>query len=647
MASEFLLFGLTNAVIAVGLAALLSIALKWRDNAQLAAVLWTLILVKFVSPPLAPFSMERPWDSDRVAHALTGKEDKPAVVHDASNVAAKTVPFRGESSSNSAGNPPEQSAAANAIPGGAVSTGTTAPATTNSVSPGDSWTVGIGEWFFRPEFIATIWLGGSIVALTCLIVSGLRFSRLLRCSQIAHEEPALFDMVGKLCRRWNLRRAPRLRVVDARISPMLWTWLDGTTLVIPRSLVASLSAMQREMMLAHELAHFRRGDHLCRWLEAVVQSLYWWLPAVPWVRRRLHTSQEACCDAFVRQEFPDQGVDYCDALLKTSTWLQGIRPSPLFASELRTATSLKRRMQRILEGKTASPVSRRAFAACIGLGLAVCIVSVRWVHGQPAADGSRTVETEFLVTGEGGVRIESGKLRLRGYYDNGDFFEQERPVERGRATFEFQRSRLRELRVSISTTGYLSHAREFKVEGTKRGFAVAQRFALELKPGVTIGGKVVDDGGRSLAGVHVFLSSPSTTRADGGRDYSDGWFQTDADGKWACPGVPPDMRQLGLRLEHATHVTDAAHTLPPFAHQAVKPDEVEGLRVQTDVRVLRQDPPLMGTIVDPKGKPIPVVTVDISGRDPDWYQHFARGLVIKSNPAGESACRVLRVVNSG
>ncbi|MFO1095173.1 MAG: redoxin domain-containing protein [Planctomycetaceae bacterium] len=69
------------------------------------------------------------------------------------------------------------------------------------------------------------------------------------------------------------------------------------------------------------------------------------------------------------------------------------------------------------------------------------------------------VETEFLVTDEQQRPIPSGALELRGYYDNGDSFEQERAIKAGRATFEFQRTRLREFVVSLSATGFRSYLR--------------------------------------------------------------------------------------------------------------------------------------------------------------------------------------------
>lgn len=640
MASQFLLLGLVNAVLAVVLAALLGLGLKWRYNAHIAAVLWILVLLKFVSPPLAPFSIERRADATPVRPSLDGDATSPGR-HDVNDEPATSRLESKEPVSAVATSSTEPADAASARSGSAIPAVVTPSEAANSVRSETAATAGIVKRLWRSEFVVAAWLGGFLVALVWLIISGVRFHRLICSPRLASEDSELTDALRQLCRRWRIARVPQLRVVDARISPLVWTWFGGTTLVVPRSLLASLSPTQREMLLAHELAHLLRRDHLVRWLEAAVQSLYWWLPVVPWVRRKLHAAQEDCCDAFVQREFPGQSVAYCDALLAASTWLQGVRPSPVWASEFGTAAGLRHRIQTMLEQKMTRPVSRLALAGCVTLGLIVCAVSVRWVQADPARQGEPRAagengagETEFLITDQQGVPVPTGKLHLRGYYDNNDFFELDRPIDAGRATYDFQRPRVRKMWIEVSAPKFLSHSREYEVEGTDRGFPVERRYSYRLNQGVEIGGRIVDESGDPLENVHVFLSMPSVKREDGSRDSIDSWFQTDAEGQWSCPGIFSDMSQLKIRLEHATHVDESSEESWPQM-RPVKPEEFDGLRDKTHVRVMHEDPPLVGKVVGPDGQPVAGVTVDISGRDLDWSQHYARGMVIKTNEAGE------------
>src|SRR5437667_428240 len=82
------------------------------------------------------------------------------------------------------------------------------------------------------------------------------------------------------------------------VSPVLWTIGRTPRLLFPAGLLERLDREQREALLAHELAHWRRRDHWVRLVELAVLVLYWWHPVVWWARRELHEAEEQCCDAW-------------------------------------------------------------------------------------------------------------------------------------------------------------------------------------------------------------------------------------------------------------------------------------------------------------------------------------------------------------
>jgi len=55
-------------------------------------------------------------------------------------------------------------------------------------------------------------------------------------------------------------------------------------------------AASRQAVLRHELAHVQRWDGLVQALEILVQALFFFLPPVTWLVRRLHTYREMACD---------------------------------------------------------------------------------------------------------------------------------------------------------------------------------------------------------------------------------------------------------------------------------------------------------------------------------------------------------------
>lgn len=101
------------------------------------------------------------------------------------------------------------------------------------------------------------------------------------------------------------RQAPALPAVievDAPIPPML-VGPFRPRLLLPRSL-RDLPALQRELIVAHELTHWRRGDLWWCTVGAVLQALCWFNPAMPRLRERLTWAQELGCDRDVLRGRP-------------------------------------------------------------------------------------------------------------------------------------------------------------------------------------------------------------------------------------------------------------------------------------------------------------------------------------------------------
>lgn len=109
------------------------------------------------------------------------------------------------------------------------------------------------------------WLLGTALLLGWTLFRVLRFRHwLVRSSQPA--PPELRDEVSEIGRRLGLTRTPAAQTTSARVTPMV-CWTGGRVrVVVPSFLLASLDRHELRAMLAHELAHVRRRDHLVRWI---------------------------------------------------------------------------------------------------------------------------------------------------------------------------------------------------------------------------------------------------------------------------------------------------------------------------------------------------------------------------------------------
>jgi len=210
--------------------------------------------------------------------------------------------------------------------------------------------------------LAAGWLAGAAAYWALVAWRVARFSRALR-----HAAPAPADVTAAVRRtadRLGLRRVPAALFVEAAVSPMVWAGFGRPRLVLPRRLWDGLPPDQREAVLAHELAHLRRGDHWVRRLEVLAVGLYWWFPVAWLACRRLRDAEEACCDAWVVWALPGRAAAYAEALVETVAFVSRPGWEPLASGGAARAGALKRRLTMILSN-TPAPASRRPVAAAV------------------------------------------------------------------------------------------------------------------------------------------------------------------------------------------------------------------------------------------------------------------------------------------
>ena len=209
-----------------------------------------------------------------------------------------------------------------------------------------------------------VWLIGSVVWLTVVVVRVKRFYREVRRPWPV--DAGLQRQADVLARRFGLRRAPVVRLVDATVPPMLWAVTGPPVILLPRPLLARLSPDQRNTLLAHELAHYSRRDHWVRWLEVLVLCVYWWNPVAWLARRELQRAEEQCCDAWVLWALPNDGCAYARAILETVDFLDTDRRlAPALATGLGPTGLLERRFEMILHAR---PMRRLTTNVNLALG---------------------------------------------------------------------------------------------------------------------------------------------------------------------------------------------------------------------------------------------------------------------------------------
>lgn len=173
-------------------------------------------------------------------------------------------------------------------------------------------------------------------------------------------------------------RAPRLVASPAAPAPLSWGLPPGVILIGARQLARPQEA---SAVLAHELAHLRRGDWLFLALSRVALALFWFNPLVWRLHADLAAATEDAADAAALRHVDRQ--TYARVLLSLASTL-----TPQGAVGMTgPARSLKTRIKRIMTTPRNAPSRPLALAAAVAalIAIATPIAAVQLTPPAPPA----------------------------------------------------------------------------------------------------------------------------------------------------------------------------------------------------------------------------------------------------------------------
>lgn len=374
--------GLTNAAVAAALGVVAFVVARVGRRPALGHCLWLIVLLKLVSPPLWGVALPRLAAPAPAAVA-------PTIRLTASELAELAAMAEREA---------------------------VAPA------PPTPWQRLRARWSDGTvaRVLGWAWVAGTGCCVAWMAVRIVRFQRLLR-----HAEPAddaLQARADELAALMGLSRRPEVRVLPIAVSPLLWAVAGRARLVVPGPLWKRLGPAERDALLAHELAHFKRRDHWARWVELVAVGLHWWDPVAWWARRELERAEEACCDAWVVRALPGSAKAYARALLKTVEFLAESRhPLPPAASGAGRIPNLRRRVTMILRETSEHRLGAPARLAALAIGLLVLPLAPRPSTAQDPAPKPETPQVNVEVVVDDLATVTVDDLAADGAF-LGDFY---------------------------------------------------------------------------------------------------------------------------------------------------------------------------------------------------------------------------------
>lgn len=320
------------------------VAVFCKRRAHLAHVLWMLVIIKCLTPPLwsSPTSMFSWLRATAVtSHSETPTAEKLYPIQPSAMAMETRLSFAAGDVSRQSETPAE-------------------PAKINF------------------QVVLICWLGGAVIC------GGLGLFYWLQCWKTLHRctdaDPALTSCARALAKRLGMRRRVRIAVTPNSYGPAALGFFSPAIL-LPAELARKTPA-ELEPILAHELIHLRRGDILFGTMQSLAQVLWWFHPLVWWANRHASRAIERCCDEEVIASLKCTPAVYARCLLDVLEFKNSLK-SVYLAPGVRPAQVTAQRLENIM--KRANGFRQRKPKWCwavLVITAALVLPGKEIVHGQ-------------------------------------------------------------------------------------------------------------------------------------------------------------------------------------------------------------------------------------------------------------------------
>jgi bla regulator protein blaR1 len=239
-----------------------------------------------------------------------------------------------------------------------------------------------------PWLLLAAWSVGAGTTTWTAVCRWTHFRRLTANASLA--PPEWQALAARLTSELSMPRPPLILAVPGRLPPLIVPGRPRPRMLLPITLMGRLPASQRVALLVHELVHIKRRDHWVRMLELTIRVVYWWLPFVSSISQQLRACEEACCDAAVVAHLPEARRDYAELLLDVLDFADAPSGNAVQqATAMSAASHLEQRLRTILHATQGTRFAWPVGAVTLGFACAVLPWQVRWdVVPRPARKAS-------------------------------------------------------------------------------------------------------------------------------------------------------------------------------------------------------------------------------------------------------------------
>ena len=196
--------------------------------------------------------------------------------------------------------------------------GVQGPVVETFTSSGTSIPASVEAWL---PWMVLAWVVGVLLVALRALHQWRVLARIARDHSLPSVE--LESTLAALARRFRFVRRIRVLVSEHIDTPTLIGWLKPVIL-LPTAVALGFPRQQVELILAHELGHLRRYDHVVNLAQALLETLFFYHPVVHWISNEVRNEREICCDALVLRVTDGEPCEYA----RTLAALEELRHEP-------------------------------------------------------------------------------------------------------------------------------------------------------------------------------------------------------------------------------------------------------------------------------------------------------------------------------
>ncbi len=210
-----------------------------------------------------------------------------------------------------------------------------------------------------PEILLTVWFGGFFLG----VGAWLRWSWKMR-------------ELGRMGTPMELGLPVRVLSSRMKMEPCVFG-IFKPVLLLPEGIAEQLTQEQLDTVVAHEWKHIQRRDNLTAALHMAAETVFWFYPALRWIRVRMMEERERACDEAVLRQGNEPEV-YAESILKVCKFYLAAQPGAAGVS----GSNLRRRIEVIVDYREALRMSLAkkmllASVAVVAVGVPVMLGQVK------------------------------------------------------------------------------------------------------------------------------------------------------------------------------------------------------------------------------------------------------------------------------